>query len=270
MASDRYNAYIDGPWGQIHVRVAGEGNPVTILLLHKMVWSSVIFKNAQPALAARSIRSIAVDMPGYGLSDKPDRLPTVADYAASLLPILDHFGLTSVHLLGDHTGAAFAAAFCDLYPDRAESLILDGPPIFDAGTRRKLLAKPPYDGALAKDAAHFVRRWRTVESSLPGPISTEALHDAVTQFFLAGPKEYYGHDAIFRYDLTAVLKRLTLPVLIMTNPGDTLYQLAKDVMILRPDFVFWDIDWPGSQNVYDNPEPWSDAVADFLLSGVSE
>ncbi len=55
--------------------------------------------------------------------------------------------------------------------------------------------------------------------------------------------------------------------MIMTNPGDTLYRLSKDVMTMRPDFAFHEGDWPGSQNPYDNPGPWSDAVADFLLNG---
>ena len=259
-----YRTYVDSRWGQIHARVDGEGHDHTVLLLHKMVWSSLTFKHAQPLLADRSVRSIAVDLPGYGLSDKPDSCPTAEEYAASLIPVLDHFGLKSVSLLGDHTGATFAAILADIYPDRVDRLILDGPPLFDAEIRRKLLTAPHYDAALEDDAGHFVRRWRTVSSSLPGSISIEALHQAVTQFFLAGAEEWYGHDAIFRYDLTAALTRLTLPVLILTNPGDTLYREAHAVKELRPDFSLVDLGWAGSQAAYDAPGPWSDAVAAFV------
>ena len=39
-AADRYRAYIDGPWGQIHVRVAGKASDPTVVILHQMTWSS--------------------------------------------------------------------------------------------------------------------------------------------------------------------------------------------------------------------------------------
>lgn len=64
-------AYVDGPWGQIHLRIAGPKHGPVVLLIHKMVWSSVEFSRVQPLLAARGVRTIAVDLPGYGLSDGP-------------------------------------------------------------------------------------------------------------------------------------------------------------------------------------------------------
>src|ERR1700710_1551669 len=79
--ADSFRAYVDGRWGQIHVRVAGPENGPTVVLVHKMVWSSIEFSKAQPWLAARGIRSIAVDLPGYGLSDSPDKQPSADDYA---------------------------------------------------------------------------------------------------------------------------------------------------------------------------------------------
>ena len=35
-----FGAYIDGPWGQIHMRVAGRSTDSTVILVHMMVWSS--------------------------------------------------------------------------------------------------------------------------------------------------------------------------------------------------------------------------------------
>src|ERR1700722_16324450 len=62
-----YRAYIDGPWGQVHVRVEGASSDPTVILVHQMIWSSDQFHYAQPELAKRGIRSIAIDLPGYGM-----------------------------------------------------------------------------------------------------------------------------------------------------------------------------------------------------------
>ena len=111
-----YRAYLDGPWGQIHVRVSGAQHTTTVVLLHQMVWSSLQFEYVQPILAARGVRSIAVDLPGYGLSDGPDHVPSAEEYADALLPVLDHFALKKVILHGNHTGATIAVAFATPIP----------------------------------------------------------------------------------------------------------------------------------------------------------
>ena len=83
-AADRYRAYIDGPWGQIHVRVAGKASDPTVVILHQMTWSSEQYAHALPELASRGVRAIAVDIPGYGESDGPSDPPTAAQYADAL------------------------------------------------------------------------------------------------------------------------------------------------------------------------------------------
>jgi pimeloyl-ACP methyl ester carboxylesterase len=84
-----FRTYVQGRWGQIHVRVDGPQDGLVVVLVHKMVWSSVEFSKAQPVLARRGIRSIAIDLPGYGLSDSPDAQPTADEYADALLPVFD-------------------------------------------------------------------------------------------------------------------------------------------------------------------------------------
>ena len=53
---------------RIHYLEAGEGDP--ILLLHGFPTSSHLWRNVMPELA-KTHRVIAIDLPGYGLSDKP-------------------------------------------------------------------------------------------------------------------------------------------------------------------------------------------------------
>ncbi len=264
-AARSYRAYIPGPWGQIHVRVAGEGGRRTMFLLHKMVWSSDEFRQVQPLFAARGVRTIAIDIPGYGFSDGPADPPQMDAYADAMIPVIDHFELRKAVWLGDHTGGSIAAAVADRHPDRVERLIVDGPAIFEPKVLADILAQPHYDQALASDGSHLLKRWRSVKAGLPpGPVSAEALHEAVALFFQAGPNEWYAHEAVFRYDLEACLKRLKVPSLVMSNKGDTLYEAAQKVRAMRPVFAYAEVDWAGSQAMFDAPRPWSDAVIRYL------
>ncbi len=264
----RYRAYVPGPWGQIHVRVDGDvsdGRP-TVILLHKMVWSSVQFEKVQPLLARAGVRTIAVDIPGYGLSDGPPSEPTAEAFADALLPVLDHFRLARADMLGSDSGATIMAAFADRHPDRTVHLIMDGPPIFDAAARAKLLEEPEFDRSPQPDGSQFSRRWDMIAKAAPGAaLSTEARHVGEMQFFQAAPTYLYGHHAIFKYDLAPTVKRLKVPVLLLDSRGSQLHQTAVDVKTrVRPDFDYVELGWPGIMASYDDPQPWAAAVADYV------
>ena len=59
----------------LHYLEAGKGDP--ILLLHGFPTSSHLYRNILPELG-KTHRAIALDLPGYGLSDKP--LDVAYDY----------------------------------------------------------------------------------------------------------------------------------------------------------------------------------------------
>jgi haloalkane dehalogenase len=61
---------------RIHYTEAGSGPPV--LLIHGFPTSSHLWRNVIPELA-KTHRAIAIDLPGYGLSDKP--LDVTYDFA---------------------------------------------------------------------------------------------------------------------------------------------------------------------------------------------
>jgi pimeloyl-ACP methyl ester carboxylesterase len=102
--------YVNGAYGQVHVRTAGPADGPKLVLLHKMFWSSVQFMHVQDRLAQRGIFTIAVDLPGYGLSDAPPAEPTANQYAATLVPVLDALKIEKAAILGVDTGSSIALA----------------------------------------------------------------------------------------------------------------------------------------------------------------
>ncbi|MDQ4053221.1 MAG: alpha/beta fold hydrolase [Actinomycetota bacterium] len=107
---------------------AGGGLP--LVMLHgggpgASAWSN--FGAALPAFAA-SFRTLLVDQPGFGHSDKP---PVVGNYyrhsADYVVQLLDELGIDRVHLLGNSLGGGTAMRLALSHSDRVGRLVLMGP-----------------------------------------------------------------------------------------------------------------------------------------------
>src|SRR5437016_138372 len=82
--------YVAAPLGQLHYRdVGSRSTPAPFLLLHQTPSSMAEFADVQNEIAAHQLRVIAVDTPGYGMSDSPNAEPSAADYADNLILLLD-------------------------------------------------------------------------------------------------------------------------------------------------------------------------------------
>ncbi len=260
-----YNVYVDGPWGQIHVYVDGPTSPTApaVVFLHRMPWNGTQYVKVQPVLAEKGIRSMSVDLPGYGMSRGPSYVPDVYEYADVLLPVMDHFALEKMYLAGDHTGASIVVAFAERYPEKLHRLIIHGPPIFDAETLAMLKAVRAWE-APQEDGSHLTNKWAMLRRTFADKSTVEEQHQSLMQFMQAGPNEWYAHDAIYNYDMVPVIETLDLPVLVITNPGDSLHDAALIVRDIRPDFDFVQLDVYGTHAIFDEPKVWADGIAAYI------
>ena len=134
-----------------HEAAAGEpGGPRPVVLLHgggpgASAWSN--FGRNLPVFAAR-FRTLLVDQPGFGRSDKP---PVTGNYftfaAEALAGLLDELGIDRVHLVGNSLGGGTAVRFALRFPERAGRLVLMGP----GGLSLNVFAPDPTEGVRAAD-----------------------------------------------------------------------------------------------------------------------
>lgn len=258
--------YLDGPWGQIHYYEIGEGDDPVLILAHQSPVSARMFERAMPHLAAAGLRVVAVDTPGYGNSDPPPAPPTVEAYAPSYAAVLDGLGLGRAHFLGHHTGAGILCHFAATNPERVLSLVLNGPPLFSAERRQRLQAEPLGPPPIHADGSHLQARWDRRARYTPGWTDAVAMHRRLVDQLWAGPTVWFGHYAAFRYDMQPDLMALRGPVLILTNTGDDIYEIARQVHAMRPDFEY--VELPGGTHdiVDEQPEDWARSVARFVLA----
>jgi pimeloyl-ACP methyl ester carboxylesterase len=112
------------PGRRVHAIEAGGGEP--LVLLHGSGPTALQFLPLLDRLT--DVRAIAVDRPGFGLSD-PSKQPTAAYRDAAvdtLTEILDGLELPETALLGNSTGGIWALWFALAHPDRVRRLVLLG------------------------------------------------------------------------------------------------------------------------------------------------
>jgi pimeloyl-ACP methyl ester carboxylesterase len=111
--------------GAMSISEAGSGEPV--LLIHGLGATKVSFLPTIAALADRH-RAIAVDLPGFGDSDKPLRARYDAPYFAdAMLALLDALGLDRVDVVGNSMGGRVALELGLRSPERVRRLALLAP-----------------------------------------------------------------------------------------------------------------------------------------------
>jgi 4,5:9,10-diseco-3-hydroxy-5,9,17-trioxoandrosta-1(10),2-diene-4-oate hydrolase len=88
-------------------------------------WSN--FGPALPRFAER-LRTILVDQPAFGSSDKPEVVGNFDRHSADhVVRLLDVLGIDRVHLLGNSLGGGTAVRLALSHPDRVGRLVLMGP-----------------------------------------------------------------------------------------------------------------------------------------------
>jgi len=96
----------------------------TIVFVHGLLTSSASWGKVLPAAGERG-HAIAVDLPGFGYSDRPWPYDyTVGGQSAHLLRFLDVRGIDHAVLVGNSLGGAVALLTAAARPDRIRALVL--------------------------------------------------------------------------------------------------------------------------------------------------
>ncbi len=113
----------------IHYHEAGSGEPVVFIHGAGPGASGYSnFKHNYPWFAEHGFRAIVPDLPGYGLSSKPEDVAYTLDFfAATLHGFLEAIGVPRCVPLGNSLGGAIAIKYTLDHPQAASKLILMAP-----------------------------------------------------------------------------------------------------------------------------------------------
>ncbi len=143
---------------KLHYHEAGVEHPETVILLHgggpgASAWSN--FGRNLPVFA-KNYRTLAIDQPGFGRSDKPTEHPQYFRHSAdAVVGLMDELGIERAHFVGNSLGGGASVRLALNHPQRAGRLVLMGP----GGLSLNLFAPDPTEGI--KNLGRF--------SAPPGP-----------------------------------------------------------------------------------------------------
>lgn len=138
--------------GEIFVRTNREPTPKNgpvVVLVHGFVISSSYMVPLAHELAPLA-RVYAPDLPGYGRSFRPERVPGPRGLSDFLAEWMKAVGLSWANLLGNSYGCQTAAEFAVRHPGMAGKIVLVGPTVDPRhrsilGQMRRLLATSRYE-----------------------------------------------------------------------------------------------------------------------------
>ncbi|RZS79382.1 pimeloyl-ACP methyl ester carboxylesterase [Motilibacter rhizosphaerae] len=132
---DASTALVEGPWehrmvaaggARFHVAEAGEG-PL-VLLLHGFPQFWWTWRHVIPALASAGVRAVAMDLRGYGASDKPPRGYDPATLASDVVGVVRALGAADAVVVGNGLGGLLGWTAAVAYPKQVRGLVAIGAP----------------------------------------------------------------------------------------------------------------------------------------------
>jgi len=118
MASSRF-AELDGH--KIHYLSFGKGDQA-VVFIHGWTCDSTFWKMQAPVYENR--RSLLIDLPGHGLSDKPKIPYTMELFARAVNAVIADAKVRPATLVGHSMGTPVAIEFLRLYPRRVAGLVI--------------------------------------------------------------------------------------------------------------------------------------------------
>jgi len=108
----------------LRLPAATAGNPAdpAIVLLHDAYTCWADFKDVLPLLGNLGLHAIAVDLRGYGMSDKPPMGHDLRHLCGDIAGAIRTLGHDKAHIVGMGTGATLAWTMATGYPDHVASI----------------------------------------------------------------------------------------------------------------------------------------------------
>ena len=115
--------------GEVYVEIRGDDDAPTLVLVHGFGGSLYSWREVVPALADAGYRVIALDLPGFGYSARPQDAAayTPPGQATSVAEVLETLGVgpeAPAHLVGHSFGGGVALKLAEERPELVRSLVL--------------------------------------------------------------------------------------------------------------------------------------------------
>lgn len=211
---------------QVYYEFIGEGRPV--VLVHGLGGSTRYWQCAMKALADAGFHAIAMDLPGFGRSDLPDKRMNVGDYVEVVAALCKALGVDQTCIVGCSMGGLIAWLTAARYPKLVDRLVLVSP----VGTP-SALDKP-------------IRKMRKRDATIPSPAYLRLPGLGV----LIKAAAFLAIDRLLAYPV--IIRTFAHSSNVTEEIFDLMRKSAREMRVMHKGLLIWH--GPG------NPEQWMGKV----------
>lgn len=247
---------------QTHLVEAGAPDATPLLYLHGSFLGN-LWLEAYAELA-RHFHLFAPDIPGFGLSQRPDWMRDMSDYVLYLRDLLDALGLEKPTIAGHSLGGWIAAEVAVWYPERVGKLILSNA----AGIRVKgtpigdLFAMNP-----GEQMSTVFEDLSAAAPLMPPEVTVDYILDQYRQRTTLASLAWNPH---FDPKLERRLARITCPTLVLWGATDRLIPPVYGETFARfiPGARYVTLPGTGHMPMFEQPHEWARAIIEFAEAPV--
>ena len=252
----------------VTVGYTDQGNGTPLVFIHAFPLSKAMWQPQVDALA-NSYRVITIDLRGHGESATVLWNDTLDDYAADVMGLLEHLGITQAVFIGLSMGGYTLFSLYRNYPDRVKAMVL-------ADTRAQADSEEGKTGRRAmaqvafKDGASAIAD--LMIPKLLSPTTIQQCPDIVTQvrqMILHTQPAGIIADLMAmaaRSDSTDLLPNISCPALVIVGEDDQATPVTESQYIAEqiPGSTFVTIPHAGHLSNFEQPVAFNQTIRSFL------
>lgn len=249
----------------LHVREWGPAGAPPLVMLHGLGMSSELWPHQVGALS-REHRMIAVDLRGFGRSEKPTAAGAYAveRFADDVVSLVNELRLPKLHLLGTSMGGFIAETVALRVPERLLSLIL-----CHTGFRMSIPADILEARVAALRSEPMEAYGQMVASQALAPGAPAELRDWLVELLARNDREAYTRvlvEGLRAFDLESRVGEIRLPTLVVIGELDRVIPAAEGRLLAAriPGAEQVVIEGVGHLGYAERPEAFNDALLGFL------
>ena len=250
----------------------------TIILLHG-VGCHVEFWERNIAALAREHRVFAVDIVGFGRTDKPEVVYTFQLMADFVLDFMKTMGIDKASLVGNSMGGGISMTVATQAPERVEKIVLVDPVGLGRGVSpvMRLMTIPMIGEVLTKPGRQGVVRQMQLCLYDPSQASDDFIDRAAAIGTIPGNQRSFlsllretaniiGVKKGIVADFSARIKRIKSPILVIWGRQDRILPIADGEAAVQKmaNGRLHVMDRAGHLPQIDKPEEFNATVLDFL------
>jgi pimeloyl-ACP methyl ester carboxylesterase len=260
------DAKYDG--ARVHYESYGSGKQA-IVFIHGWTCDLTFWRGQAPVYNQH--RALLVDLPGHGLSDKPDVAYTEERFARAVEAVMRDAGVERAVLVGHSMGGPVILTFLRLFPAKTKALVfvdaaIPPAPKDDAARAQRKAQLEPFLRSF-REPAYKDRAAKMIESMFSEK-TTPAMREDIRSRMLATPQNVMASamEGMFAMEPIQPGETYKLPVLsiVVASPGRAGFEAQLRAVFPNLTYEAWE--GSGHFLMMESPERFNRVLENFLVN----